>query len=212
MKEPNRRHRLTIVRSWETRRVDWRTRLVAPAAASAVVHGSVLVGIALTWIRLRRLPLEMGTPLRDSLIAIGAAAAIAAINYVIIRMGRPIWPARALRTHYCEVLRPRFGSLRPLDIVIIAISVGCGEELLFRGAMQPEFGLVPTAIIFGALHSTRKGTPAYGVWAAFMGLGLGWLAQATAGLIAPIVGHVVYDAAALAYVRLSGERSSGPRR
>jgi membrane protease YdiL (CAAX protease family) len=47
-----------------------------------------------------------------------------------------------------------FGALR-LDrgeMIFLAVSAGVGEEILFRGAIQPLLGIWPTAFLFIALH------------------------------------------------------------
>jgi hypothetical protein len=36
---------------------------------------------------------------------------------------------------------------------LIGISAGVGEELLFRGALQPRYGVIPTSLLFALLHS-----------------------------------------------------------
>jgi membrane protease YdiL (CAAX protease family) len=36
--------------------------------------------------------------------------------------------------------------------LILALATGIGEELLFRGAIQPAFGLIPTAALFAIAH------------------------------------------------------------
>jgi CAAX protease family protein len=45
------------------------------------------------------------------------------------------------------------GSPGPLAALTFGVVVGTGEELLFRGAIQPRFGLVPTAILFTMFHT-----------------------------------------------------------
>jgi len=47
-----------------------------------------------------------------------------------------------------------FGQLGgPVAIVALAVLPGICEELLFRGALQPRFGLVPTALLFTSIHT-----------------------------------------------------------
>lgn len=36
--------------------------------------------------------------------------------------------------------------------LILAIAAGVGEEILFRGALQPVFGLFTTSVVFGLIH------------------------------------------------------------
>jgi len=41
----------------------------------------------------------------------------------------------------------------PLGAVAIGVSAGVGEELFFRGALQPKFGILLTSVCFALLHS-----------------------------------------------------------
>lgn len=50
--------------------------------------------------------------------------------------------------------------------VVVALASGVAEEILFRGALQPRFGLVPTALSFGVVHLQ------YGVTWALVSVGL----------------------------------------
>lgn len=43
---------------------------------------------------------------------------------------------------------------------VLAAAAGLGEELLFRGALQPIFGIIPTSIIFAISHVQYGLTPA----------------------------------------------------
>ena len=44
--------------------------------------------------------------------------------------------------------------------VLLAIATGIGEEILFRGAIQPRFGLWPTVILFTIAHTQYALSPA----------------------------------------------------
>lgn len=49
------------------------------------------------------------------------------------------------------LLGPLFHSLP--GVLTLGLAAALGEESLFRGAMQPRFGLLPTAALFALLHS-----------------------------------------------------------
>lgn len=83
-----------------------------------------------------------------------------------------------------------FERLSLRDILLIALSAGVGEEMLFRGVVQPLLGLLWTALLFGAMHFLNGWYVAY---ATVAGLLLGWLAESTDGLLAPIVCHALVD-------------------
>jgi membrane protease YdiL (CAAX protease family) len=76
------------------------------------------------------------------------------------------------------------------DYCAVALLAAVGEELLFRGAMQPVIGLVPAAVIFGLLHATAV---AHMVLAGALGVSLGWLFHWTGSLWPPIVAHFIID-------------------
>lgn len=169
----------------------------------AVAGELLLTLLALAWTRYRGLPLDAGSGpwFRDAVAGLLAAAAFAAINYWLLCHAPAIRAVRALRRAYRDLLKPLFTGIGAREVVVIALAAGIGEELLFRGALQPEIGLIPASLVFGALHMGGRGTLAFGVWVAVMGAALGWLAMATGGLLAPVVAHACYDAAALAYIR-----------
>jgi hypothetical protein len=84
------------------------------------------------------------------------------------------------------------------DLVLVSVFSGVGEEAFFRGALQPVLGLVLTSLLFGALHigPDRR----YLIWTLFsIGAGFlfGFLYEWTGGLLAPMVAHVLHNAATL---------------
>lgn len=47
-----------------------------------------------------------------------------------------------------------FGALGgPVGIAALALAPGICEEILFRGALQPRLGIVPTALLFTSIHT-----------------------------------------------------------
>jgi len=75
--------------------------------------------------------------------------------------------------------------------LLISLTAAVSEELFFRGALQPVFGLIPTSVFFVVLHIQYTLTPAslilFGVSLAF-----GWLRQRQS-TTAAIVAHFLYD-------------------
>ena len=167
----------------------------------ALIGEGALVVVALMWLRVRGLQLLWGGPFYGLLVGCGAAGAMSTVNLYLLRSAPELPGVRAIRRVYLEALQPLFGGLSGVQIAIVSVAAGVGEELLFRGVLQPEFGLVPASVIFGLLHMGGRGTLAFGLWAMAMGAVLGLLAVWTNGLLAPIVAHAVYDAAAMSYMR-----------
>jgi hypothetical protein len=129
------------------------------------------------------------------------AALLALAAGVLVRLGPRTRFSAALARVCRDVLKPTFGSARARDLVLIGAAAGLGEEILFRGALQPAVGLVPAAVVFGACHVFSRDTVALGIWAFLAGLAFGWLFDTTGGLLAPVVAHGTYDVLALAYIR-----------
>ena len=175
----------------------WPSRLVMVAVAGE----AVLALVALVWIRARGLPVEVGETARGVGLGVGAAALLAAVNYGVLRFAPPVAPVRALRRLYGETLRPVFATASGFDMVAVSVAAGIGEELLFRGAVQAEFGVVVASLLFGLAHVGGRDSLVFGVWVTVMGFGLGGLALLGGGLLAPVVAHVLYDAAAIEYIR-----------
>ncbi len=44
------------------------------------------------------------------------------------------------------------GLTAPLAAIVVALASGTAEEILFRGALQPRFGLLLTSLAFGVVH------------------------------------------------------------
>jgi len=45
------------------------------------------------------------------------------------------------------------GGVTLLAGIVLAVGAGVGEELVFRGAMQPRFGIILTSLIFASIHT-----------------------------------------------------------
>jgi membrane protease YdiL (CAAX protease family) len=74
---------------------------------------------------------------------------------------------------------------------LLAIAAGVGEELLFRGALQPVFGLVTTSVMFGLIH-IQYGLSPLMLFVALLALILGLIRRHYSTTIAIFV-HIGYD-------------------
>ncbi len=93
-----------------------------------------------------------------------------------------------------EGLRSLLPPLARSEAWLLALVSGVAEETLFRGALQPWLGLIPSAILFGAAHFVPRAP--FAVWtlfAVFAGFCFGALYLATGHLVAPIAAHVVVN-------------------
>ena len=97
--------------------------------------------------------------------------------------------------------RTLLGELSGREILILALASSVGEELLFRGALQPALGLWLQAAIFALLHigPSRQFLP-WTLWALVMGVVFGLVFQWTGNLGAPIVCHFAINFLNLRYI------------
>jgi membrane protease YdiL (CAAX protease family) len=170
----------------------------------AIAGEGFLALLGLVWARIAGYPLVLGPIGPGVLAGVASALGIALVQYWLLRMAPAAGPIRALRRLYREVLAPLFAHVSLSDILVISTLAGIGEELLFRGAWQAAFGPVLASLAFGLCHIGSRGTVVLGAWAAIVGGYFAWLTYATAGLLAPILAHALYDAIALSYIRWGG--------
>ena len=155
----------------------------------------VLVVVAVGWAHLRDLPLaRAGAP---HLGDVAGGAAVGALLWLCIPLLRR---APAMRGLWDEVLAPFSRTLRPHDVVIVALLSGTTEELFFRGVLLPELGLVLSSVLFGALHALNR---VYALWATLMGAAFALLVLAGGSLASAMAAHATYNLGALLVLRRS---------
>lgn len=149
-----------------------------------------------------------GGPFASSL-ALGVATACGTVALGLLAYG------------FLPVFRKLSEELAPLvvdgtrgrDLVLLAAFSGVGEEALFRGALQPEIGVVASSLLFGALHvGPDRRYLLWTLWAVGAGFLFGGLYGWTGGILAPIVAHALHNAATLLLWRrhrLGGQVASG---
>jgi uncharacterized protein len=111
-------------------------------------------------------------------------------------------------------ITPLFASLRWWQLLLLAAAAGWGEEMLFRGLLQPLFsqwlgtwfGIGGLAIVFGLAHALSW---LYFLITVLMSIYLSWLLHTTNNLAVPILVHGLYDAVALLIVQLESKREHG---
>jgi uncharacterized protein len=94
--------------------------------------------------------------------------------------------AQSLSDWFADVL----GPLTWKEALILALLSGFAEEMLFRGAIQPTLGLIPTTIVFGLCHwPPRKELRPWTALTMVLGLLFGIVTVASGHLTAAIVAH-----------------------
>ncbi len=119
---------------------------------------------------------------------------------------RSSWgPLRRIQHEVWEKIVPLFAECSFLELILIAVAAGLGEEVLFRGVIQitladwvgPSGALLLASALFGLAHFL---TPTYAALAALLGLYLGGLLMVSDNLLPAILVHAGYDFAALLYL------------
>jgi membrane protease YdiL (CAAX protease family) len=126
-------------------------------------------------------------PVRDLLLGLGTGIGLILLSWCMAIVVRPL-------REIIPELQAIFKELSPPRIVLFAVLVGCAEEILFRGVLQPAIGLVATSLAFGLIHifPTLKLLP-WTLFAIAAGFLLGWLYETTGGLLAPTLAHILVN-------------------
>ena len=128
----------------------------------------------------------------------GAAVATGVIGVARL-LTRRTEAGRALAVELARAL----GPLRIWQIALLALASGIGEELFFRGALQPRVGLVLASLLFGLVHLLPSWPLAlWSLFAAVAGLLFGLLFDLTGNLLAPVIAHVLVNAINLRWLVL----------
>lgn len=190
--------------------------LIVTAAVFEGLLGLVAIGLGAL------LGYPPGPMIRWTLPALGwgLLASLPLLTFLGLVVWFPVWPFRNLLRVVDEQIVPLFRQANLLELAIISLLAGLGEEALFRGVIQEAVadtvgrpvgiwvGLAVASLLFGLAHSI---TYSYVLMATLMGLYLGWLWIASGNLLVPIATHAMYDFLALVYLaRIRGRPSGGP--
>jgi membrane protease YdiL (CAAX protease family) len=122
-------------------------------------------------------------PLRD----VGAGALAAAI---VVLLSDQLTRRTRFGQRLARALGEALGPLSNVQCGLLALVSGIAEEAFFRGALQPQVGLVLASLLFGAAHfAPRRDLLPWTLFSVAAGFLLGWLFDATGNLIAPVVAH-----------------------
>lgn len=181
--------------------------------SAATMAGRIAVGYALlaSLATALALALREGVPwvypepwlALDPTVGLAASAGLGlALSLVVVLSTRLTVSRCAWAQHLHLQLRPLAHGLTAWQIVLIAGLSSLGEELLFRGLLQPWIGVLPQAVIFGIAHQLPGSSRWVWVcWAMMVGLACGAIFAATGSLLGALIAHAVINAVNLAYLR-----------
>jgi membrane protease YdiL (CAAX protease family) len=116
---------------------------------------------------------------------------------VAIQVGSPVldrlWQWLGLPATDTSLVDKLFSSyMTPLGVVALSLSAGVGEELVFRGLLQPRTGILLANVLFTSLHAWQYNVDGLAV-VFFVGLVIGWARRRTGNTIVAIIIHAFYD-------------------
>lgn len=126
-------------------------------------------------------------PLRDLLLGALVGVVVAALSrWFTRRLGVARRLARAMSR--------AIGPMSLFTCVLFATFSSVGEELLFRGVLQPWLGWLPTTVLFAAAHvPTERDLLPWPLFALLAGALLAGLFELTGALVAPVACHFVIN-------------------
>lgn len=142
--------------------------------------------------------------LSGSALVIGAVATLPmALSLLLLDRVEWSW-LNELESLVERVLVPWFRDMPAWGLMLVALSAGVGEELLFRGVAQAgletivggPIALLAASLLFGLAHALNR---AYFIIATLAGAYLGLLYLLTDNLLVPTLVHFLYDWFALRY-------------
>jgi membrane protease YdiL (CAAX protease family) len=172
-------------------------------AIVAVEGGLVGLALALGWL-LNQPPLEtFHWSGHDVLLALAATVPMLLVAGAMIRW--PVGPLRELKRLTERLILPLFAPLTLLDLLVVSLLAGIGEEMLFRGVLQgaflrwaePWWALAMASALFGLLHAVNT---TYAILAMALGAYLGGVWMWTGNLLVVMLMHALYDFALLVWL------------
>ena len=135
----------------------------------------------------------------------GLAAVLPMLAMLLATAHSRLAPLRQIRQILDDSFLPLFRDSRFVDLALIALLAGLGEEFVFRGVLQvglekvmPLWGAIALAsLLFGLAHAI---TPAYAVLAGLVSVYFGVLFAWTGSLYVVALAHAAYDLIALVYL------------
>jgi membrane protease YdiL (CAAX protease family) len=135
-------------------------------------------------------------------ISTGLLATLPMLGLFVILDRLPLRSLKAIQETLDAHLMPRLAQAQLPGILALALAAGFGEELLFRGWLQPRItdlvgyphgvttGIIVASLAFGICHWMNW---TYALLATLIGVYLGVVAQWTNGILAAAVAHSTYD-------------------
>jgi len=194
---------LKLPKLWEQR---LRLLLLAGVVAPTVMIG---IGVLIAWLVRGELLFVMLQHFTWQAAGLGALTAGLSMSvvYLLSKVSKKL--ERALKESGVKVGEEALRVAGYPVMLVVVSAAGIGEEILFRGGLQPTLGVIPTALLFGFSHGGwRRDMWAYVLAASISGLIFGLAYALTDDLWVSISAHTLHNIAAT--VVLSGGDAEVP--
>lgn len=178
--------------------------------------GLGILGITLAWLGSIRLHALVWPADAPTAVGWGILATLPLLG-LLASMLRSRWgPLLRLRDIVRTMVRQLFPTASLWQIIAVSLAAGVGEELLFRGALQPwlakhttpVIGLLLVSLLFGLVHAASW---SYFWLATGIGLYLGGLSLWRGEILSAMVVHALYDFVALVCLLRQTEKPAQTR-
>ena len=160
-------------------------------ASSIVYVIMAIVGFEICWWYHQNVKSLLGPLNYELTITVGIICAASFFLYICQRYMEMQFPSYK---NFKKSLAVIFSGVSWGGAAWLALLSSVGEELLFRGALQPFLGIWFTSILFGLLHlDSDGGVSVWTAWAVLAGLILGSVVNVTGSLWPAIAIHFVVN-------------------
>jgi len=178
------------------------------AVLSMTIFAEVFVLILATiWIFLAKLNLDplLHCNRKAVITGVAAAALVTVLNMVILKLANKyaeqFYLLKSMKDLIYKQMLPLIGHLTFADSIFIALVSGFCEEVFFRGVLQGQCGIIPSACAFGLAHLPRIYYFPYALWATYVGLLMSFSLVFSGSLYAPIIAHSLINFASINVLR-----------
>lgn len=144
----------------------------------------------------------------DAGVCIGAVAAWAGVGFAdgLSAIAHRLVAGHAFLAHILSTLADIFASLRWPGVIGAGLLAGVGEELFFRGTLQPWIGLPATVLLFTLAHIGSRPLLRLALWTALEGIWFGLLYTYTGNLLYPMLVHGLHDIGGILVIQYLSRR------
>jgi len=185
------------------------------AVLSMTIFAEVFVLlIASVWIFFAKIDLRplLVVNMKALVLSVLAALLVTLLNLAIMKLADKYsaqnYLLKSMKDLIHKQMLPLIGRLTFLDSILVSAVSGLCEEVFFRGVLQDQCGIVPSACAFGLAHLPRIYYFPYALWATYVGLLMSFLVVQTGSLYSPMIAHALINFASITVLRRMNQKSS----